>query len=630
MSGEYKLSEYQIGEYGMGEYELREYETRECRSREYKPGEYKLGECKPGGFRRGCWIGKCKRRRIRAAVLVGAAALCLAGCGKSGKTLEAEETGKGDVVLSAFVQQAVSPDSGIWEGWAARRLYEDTGIRMDFYPTGIEVEQKLKQYMASGNLPDIIGFKDLDQAQMAMDAGLLLPLDEHRDKLPSIFGTEEYENAVAYTMDNTSNGTGRLYIMPTSVGPVSANAYNWMPMLQWNAYKGAGMPSVSTLEDYLDVVEKMLEVKPTTEYGEKVYGFSLFTDWDKYSVLEIAALSYLYGIDTEYISPLMETDVVTRTTSSILREESFYKRALHFYYEANQRGLLDPDSRTQSYSNLEKKYSDGRVLFSWFSWLTGSYNDVSSGHVNNEECPDGYVNVPARDMKIYEAPDQTIGRNWYFAVNKNSKSTDKALEFLNWFYNPEVEAFLYNGPEGCLWEYDENKEPKVTDKGWEIIDHKTEDIMPLESGGAFQDAIDPFNALGLQASTVMEDGYTISYRYWPSSRKASETLVQREINRFLGTETIAEYLEKNNMIAKSTMAVNMIPTASDEMKTKITAIGEVVREVSWKMVYAENEEEFESLWQSMCSRAEELGMDQVEFYYREAWKKALEKVEDYE
>ena len=119
----------------------------------------------------------------------------------------------------------------------------------------------------------------------------------------------------------------------------------------------------------------MVELKPYTDSGEKVYGFSLFSDWDKYSALEIAALSYFYGIDTEYVSPLMETNVVTKETNCILREDSFYKRALRFYFMANQRGLLDPDSMTQSYSSLDKKFSEGRIMF---SRLSGQALHISS------------------------------------------------------------------------------------------------------------------------------------------------------------------------------------------------------------------------------------------------------------
>lgn len=567
---------------------------------------------------------------IKFTAIAAALALSLSGCASNESQGAGGASAGQEVILSAFVQQSVTSGSGIWEGWAAQKLYNDTNLKVDFYATGTEVEQKLKQYIAAGTLPDIIGFKDLDQAQLAMDADLLIPLDEYKDKLPAIFGTEEYQSAISYSMENTSNNTGKLYIMPTSVGPVSYNAYNWVPMLQWDAYKQVGMPQINTLEDYLDVVEKMVELKPYTESGEKVYGFSLFSDWDKYSALEIAALSYFYGIDTEYVSPLMETNVVTKETKSILSEDSFYKRALRFYFMANQRGLLDPDSMTQSYSNLDKKYSEGRIMFSWFSWLWGIYNIDSSGHVNNAERPDGYANVPAKDMKIYEAPDQIIGRNWYFAISKNCKEIDKACEFLNWIYDPEVERYLYNGPEGGVWNYNEDGEPVVTEEGWHVINNKAEDIMPVRSGGAFQDGTYLLNALGLQASTVMDDGYTIGYRYWPSSIDANATLMQKEVNAMLGTDTLAEYLYKNDMVAKSTIAVNMIPPASDEMETRINAIGEIVRDYSWQMVYAKDNTEFESLWTVMVEKAEKQGLSDVEDYYKKAWKNALEKAAEYE
>lgn len=574
-----------------------------------------------------------KKERVwlmRTAALAGALTLALGGCASGEKQGASAASAEQEVILSAFVQQAVTSDSGIWEGWAAQKLYNDTNLKVDFYATGTEVEQKLKQYIAAGTLPDIIGFKDLDQAQLAMDAGLLVPLDEYKDKLPAIFGTEEYQSAISYSMENTSNNTGKLYIMPTSVGPVSYNAYNWVPMLQWDAYKQAGMPKINTLEDYLDVVEKMVELKPYTDSGEKVYGFSLFSDWDKYSALEIAALSYFYGIDTEYVSPLMETNVVTKETNCILREDSFYKRALRFYFMANQRGLLDPDSMTQSYSSLDKKFSEGRIMFSWFSWLSGTYNIDSSGHVNNAQRPDGYANVPAGDMKIYEAPDQIIGRNWYFAISKNCREIDKACEFLNWIYDPEVERYLYNGPEGGVWNYNEDGEPVVTEEGWHVINNKAEDIMPVRWGGAFQDGTYLLNALGLQASTIMDDGYTIGYRYWPSSLNANATLMQKEVNEMLGTDTLAEYLYKNDMVAKSTIAVNMIPPASDEMETRINAIGEIVRDYSWQMVYAKDNTEFESLWTVMVEKAEKQGLYDVESYYQKAWENALTKAAEYE
>ena len=560
------------------------------------------------------------KKKVLAAVLAGASVLSMTGSAFA-------ETEREEVTLSAFVMQSVTGESGIWQGWGAQKLYDDLKIKINFDPTGNEVETKLQQYLVAGQLPDLIGLKGLDQANLAMDADMLLPLDEYKDQLPNLFENELYADAIKYSEDFTSNDTGHLYVMPVAIGPTSYNSYNWVPLLQWDAYKNVGMPEIDTLEDYLDVVEQMVAYKPTTELGEKVYGFSLFSDWDKVTALEISTLSFMYGIDTEYVSPLMETNVVTKETKSLLAEDSFYKRALKFYFEANQRGLLDPDSLSQTYSDVDSKFSAGRVMFSWFSWLTGSYN---SNNQNNEEKVDGMASVVAKDMKLYNAPYQSIGRNWYFAISKDCSDVDAALELLNWLYDVDVCQYLSNGPEGVIWEYNENGEPGIID--WNPVDNKADLLMPEDiGGGAFQDGVYPFNTLGPQAAAIMEDGYTMSYRYWPETLKRNPSLMKQEVNEMLGGVTVlAEYLEANDMVANSTQAVNMITPASDDLEITITQIGEIVKKYSWQMVYASDEAEFESLWSEMVGQAEQLGLDQVTEYYTAEWEKALELVKDYE
>lgn len=540
-----------------------------------------------------------------------------------------EAADKDEVTLSAFIMQSVTGESGTWTGWGAQKLYDDLKIKINFDPTGNEVETKLQQYLVAGQLPDLIGLKGLDQAQLAMDADMLLPLDEYKDKLPNIFENELYADAVRYSQDYTSNGTGKLLIMPVAIGPTSYNSLNWVPLLQWDVYKNIGLPEVNTLEDYLDVVEEMVAYKPATEAGEKVYGFSLFSDWDNLTALEISTLSFMYGIDTEYVSPLMETNVMTKETKSLLADDSFYKRALKFYFDANQRGLLDPDSMSQTYSDVEAKFSAGRVMFSWFSWLAGTYNDRSNQ--DNAEKPDGLANVVAKDMKLYNAPDQTIGRSWYFGISKDCSNIDAALELLNWLYDVDVCHYLTNGPQGLTWDYDENGEPQVLD--WTYSDQKTELLMPEDiGGGAFQDGVYSFNTLGPQAASEMADGYTLSYRYWPCTLERNPSLMKQENAQMLqeGHLVLADYLYEKDMIAESTQAVNMINPASDDLEIIMTQIGEIVKKMSWQMVYAKDEAEFNSLWDTMVSQAQQLGLDQVTEFYTNEWKNACEIVKDYE
>ena len=56
------------------------------------------------------------------------------------------------------------------------------------------------------------------------------------------------------------------------------------------------------------------------------------------------------------------------------------------------------------------------------------------------------------------------------------------------------------------------------------------------------------------------------------------------------------------------------PQDSGDIKTKRSQCGEVIKEYSWKMVYAEDENTFKSLWQEMKDKIKGFGYDEVLAY----------------
>ena len=59
----------------------------------------------------------------------------LTGCAKEGEVQDTEKKQE-DTVLTILVQQSGTNMSGTWEGESADRLYEETGIRLEFYSNG--------------------------------------------------------------------------------------------------------------------------------------------------------------------------------------------------------------------------------------------------------------------------------------------------------------------------------------------------------------------------------------------------------------------------------------------------------------------------------------------------------------
>lgn len=514
-----------------------------------------------------------KKTALLLAVLAG-----LAGCDVQNHD-SAEKQEQQEVTLTVLVQQQGRDMTGTWEGKGAEKLYEDTGIRLEFYSNGNGDDSKLKQYMSAGTLPDVVGFRDMEQAELLLGANLLLDLDQYREQLSSVYETEAYSTALTFYRTFYGRDNSGLYLLPTSVGVRGEEEYYWMPMVQWGAYKKAGYPEIRTLEDYLDVAEKMLEKKPTTPLGNPVYGFSLCSDWSEKRFPQPSSLSALYGISTGTVSSLFEIDACTKTISSVTDDGSFYKRALHFYFEANQRGLLDPESRTQNYQSMLKKYESGQILFSSFCRLTGGYGQTDE----KEQETDGFVALPAEDMKIYKESDNSVGANWFFGVNKNSQYPEKACEFLNWMYNPENIAFLYEQGEGS------------------------------ETGNMSEEQ-PVFQWLGLTAATVGMD-------VGNANQNQKENL-SAEILGWRG-ETLTEHLQAEDMIQEGCPAEYMLDALPADMRKLSDDISEIVTAVSWEMIYAENEEAFESLWKQMQQQCSRIGMEQLKNYYNEEWQEAL-------
>jgi ABC-type sugar transport system, periplasmic component len=540
------------------------------------------------------------------------------------------------VTLTAFVMQSVCTEFGIIDDWSGKVMLDELNIQIEFLPAGDNVLDKLQSYMASGKLPDIVGFKEQQYTQQAINAGLLECLDDHQDELPNIFEDKGNTNAINYWRDKYSmKGDGKLYALPTAINsPSSTKDTNWQTRFRWNLYKELGMPEVGTLEDILDICEEMVALEPETPDGKKTYGMGLFSDWDTHTALEISTLSFLYGIDTEYVSPLMETEVTGQWIRSILDDEAFYKRALHFYFDANQRGLLDPDSISMTFNDVQSKYTNGQYMFSWFSWMHGNYNSRGEGHTTAEN-PDGFIYIPVTDSVIYDKATQTVGRNWCYGISAACENMEAAMKWFNWFYAPYTSFILSNGPEGVRWEWNEDGVPEMTEDGYKIVRGNLYWYFNEDGTYTITDEVAPgrdyWNTKPIGAHEDYPFGF--SYSEWPTYDD-DPTNLTKEWREWIGYKTQVEYGKATGHIKVATGALDATVIEDADLKDELDIIsgqvGSIIRTNSWKMVFAADEDEFEALWKDMQDKAAELGFDKYVDAYTEAFAKALEEISQYE
>jgi hypothetical protein len=122
----------------------------------------------------------------------------------------------------------------------------------------------------------------------------------------------------------------------------------------------------------------------------------------------------------------------------------------------------------------------------------------------------------------------------------------------------------------------------------------------------------------------------MGYRYWPTSLSRNPTKLKEAWREWADATTTIEYLKKNDMVSPASQAINMIPAAPDDLQMVMNQIGDVVKTNSWKMVFAKDEAEFNALWEDMVTKANGLGIEQVNTYYEDQWQQALDLVSKYE
>lgn len=544
---------------------------------------------------------------------------------KSGATEEGKsesDKNKSAEPVTLQVLSLTSNTSGLQENtWWSEILKEKVGVQLELLPAGDQGEQKLQALMASGSLPDVVIFKDPKQITNAVAGDLLLSFEDYKELVPDIY--KNAGNALQYSADALSDGKGKPYSVGIQIAatmPTVGNI-NWGPRLRYDLYKQIGSPEINTLEDYLDVVRQMQDIYPTNADGKKVYGFSIWPDWDQSSCMVATALMGLIGGDSPKESSLVYKDVTDSTVHALTEDGGMYFRALRFFYEANQMGLLDPDSLTQRFDDAQQKFTDGRALFDFWTWGSGQF-DSAENHAKNI----GFMPVAAKDAATLQQQLSPIGSQWSIAVGSSTKYPEQCMKYVNFMYSDEGLMEMINGPKGVTWDLNAEGVPELTEEGYACVLDSTREIAP---GGKLADGIGKVNCQTLQSWTIAETyGVPFDKAQWPTFKEQPDNL-RDEWRLDMGVKDEIEYLNKytTNGIVVSPFAP--MEPVTDKMKQIEANAGSVIQQLSWKMIYAGDDAEYESLKKQMIEQADSAGIQEYLTWFTEEFNKALENGSKY-
>ena len=390
-----------------------------------------------------------KKKKLLSLLLVTSMFASLAaGCGSGSDTETGSKADGGVKEFTAFFAvpgSEINDDNEIQE-----KLAEITGAKCkETWLTGQTAEEAIGTLIAGGEYPDFI--EGGDGSIQLYEAGALVALDDYLDDYPNIkeFFTEQ-------EWDSLRQDDGHIYWIPqfsNIYGEERERTHNdeafW---IQTRVLKWAGYPEVRTMDQYFDLIESYNEANPTMEDGTENIPYTILCDDWRYFCLENAP-QFLDGYPNDG-SVIVDPDTLKVIDYNTTDTAVAYFKKLNEEY---QKGIVDPESFTQSYDEYISKLSTGRVLGMIDQWWDFAYNAgdaIKSAGLDAQGC--NYVPLPI-------TIDESVQNQWHnsggvvnvssgLAITTSCDDVEGALQFVNDLLGQECHDLRFWGVEGVDYE----------------------------------------------------------------------------------------------------------------------------------------------------------------------------------
>ena len=545
------------------------------------------------------------RRKLLSALLACTMVFSLTITGST--IAMAEDVDLSDIIpeetVTLDVYDQLANYSGEQTGWFGQIMQEKFNVKLNIIP---ESNGTYDTRMESGNLGDLVIWgNDSDQYLQAVEKGMLFDWEEDDilyDYAPYI--AENMDKALEKNR-NISGGTiyGFGFDVATSAEDPQSMMYTWD--LRFDLYQQLGCPEIKDYDDMVEVLKQMKEICPTDDNGNPTYGVSLFNDWDGNMVMYVKSTASAYMGGDEFGFGLY--DPSTQEFIGCLEEDGPYLQALAFYNKLYREGLLDPDSQTQGYNGMSEDYLNGTAFLNVFNFMGSALYNTPS-HLEAGKIM--YPVAPAAATPIRYGLN-VYGGNRIWSIGENSEYPELCMAILNWLSTPEGRMTAEYGPADICWYYDEDGYTHFTELGQAV---KTDINTPMGEGfsGTYDDGSFKMNnsTWSLDAKNPDSNGETYNYRNWASFSTEAGSEIEQAWRDWAGAETPDEYFDNLGQFKLSPGTTYSEGVRDSELDAKWQQVATCIKTNTWKAIYAESEDDFNAIVDTMITEAREYGYDE--------------------
>ena len=345
------------------------------------------------------------------------------------------------------------------------------------------------------------------------------------------------------------------------------------------------------------------------------YGYSrddFFCDTNSSNVFSHKSISILsWSHAFKLFKNLLFPNADASGYSEVVADDGVYKRALQMFFVANQMGLVDPDSPSQDWDTTYSKMCNGQTLFSFWPWLAGGYNTTV-----NKAAGKGFSFIPVADQQLvndgYNRYDSNL--NLVCGIGAKTKYPDRVFEFVDWLASAEYTYCTPQsnaGMEGVNWELVDGK-PVLTEFGLQCYNDPKTMMSEELGGGNYEDGRAQLAFYFVSPTSVdPATGQKYSVADWTTVLESTKSKLDDMYFDTFGAANAAEYLNTNKLVQVFPGSNYFAPAESTDVATARAQCGDLITNTSWQMIFASNQEEFDSLWANMKGQLDGLGYQDV-------------------
>lgn len=478
------------------------------------------------------------------------------------------------------------------EDAASAYMKEKFNVDVEWTRPDADPAAKLNIMMSSNDLPEALVLERDSTLQKIAKQGLLVDLDTLK------YEGNTYDQDILPQTQELLKIDGVLYSFPNWPRKAATGGNNsWI--INEMAWKEMGAPELNTLEDLHQYLLKVKNSGLKTEKGEEILPFMTAETPTGARIYEAFYRSFGgCNIQNSYYAR------VDGKMQLVLRDPVF-KEAVA---EANQwyrEGLFSESIVTDSAEQVIEKLANGRPAAAYYDFAQDSINHYrqtlmeSTGGANTYQVLTDPIYPPAEGVKkVYGEEAPTVGWNVNVITTK-AENPQRIFDLFSWMLTKEGSINMMYGPQGGLWdELDAKGNPIL-----KVQESKLTTAQKDEAGAWFwtqpahSDNVDK-TKFEMNAALPEEDrDWVITIQANVFTPKGNEA---KDGQKFISDESVG-------------LVDTIDPTEDLGIQRKL--IEDTLGAQLPKIIFAEDEAGFETLYQEALDFCEQNGIKEIEARY---------------